>query len=81
MRAEAASLAGVDNLKSDVFPFTFPLKDGHCGDKECIPMCFTPSLRKKIGDMLNFNDDTERRFKYSHFIYTCNICINLECTN
>ncbi len=28
MRAEAASLAGVDNLQSQLVPFTFPLKDG-----------------------------------------------------
>ncbi len=28
MRAEAASLAGVDNLRSQLVPFTFPLKDG-----------------------------------------------------
>ncbi len=28
MRAEANSLASFDNLKSELVPFTFPLKDG-----------------------------------------------------
>ncbi len=67
MRAEAASLAGVDNLRSQLVPFTFPLKDGrHTVEIKNVPMCFTPSLWKKIDkidDMLNFNDDSARRFK------------------
>ncbi len=55
MRAEAEAdvLAGVDNLKSQLVPFTFPLKDGrHTVDIRNVPMCSTPNLWEKIENML-----------------------------
>ena len=65
MRAEGNSLAGVDNLKSELVPFTFPLRDGrHTVEIKNVPMCYTPNLWEKVENMLNFNDDIERRCKY-----------------
>ncbi len=66
MRAEANSLAGVENLKCEYIPFTFPLKDGrHTVDIKNVPMCYTPNLWEKIESMLCFNDDAERRYNLS----------------
>ncbi len=65
MRAEANSLASVDNLKSQLVPFTFPLKDGrHTVEIKNVPMCYTPNLWEKVENMLNCNDDAERRCNY-----------------
>ncbi len=58
MRAEADSLACVENLKAELVPFTFPLRDGRHTVE--LPMCFTPHLWEKVETMLNQNDDAER---------------------
>ena len=61
MRAQSTALIG-DNLKSKLAPFTFPLKDGrHTVEIRNVPMAFTPNLWKKVEDMLDANDDSERR--------------------
>ena len=61
MRAEADSLACVENLKAELVPFTFPLRDGrHTVELKNVPMCFTPHLWEKVETMLNQNDDAER---------------------
>ncbi len=63
MRAEANSLIGIDNLTSQLVPFTFPLKDGrHTVEIKNVPMCYTPNLWGKIKHMLDSNDDAERRY-------------------
>ena len=61
MRAESSALVG-QNLKATLTPFTFPLKDSrHTVEIRNVPMSYTPDLWQKIEDMLNANDDAERR--------------------
>ena len=51
MRAEANSLIGIDNLKCQLVPFTFPVKDGrHTVEIKNVPMCYTPHLNVSPND-------------------------------
>ena len=71
MRADADILAGDGNLKSQL------IKDGrHTVEIRNVPMCFTPNLWERIGDMLDMNDDTERRYNNhnNYYMYTNNCC-------
>ena len=82
MRAEANSLIGIDNLKCQLVPFTFPVKDGrHTVEIKNVPMCYTPHLWEKIQHILNSNDDDERRYNLINQLRDCaNILFFLECT-
>ena len=82
MRAEANSLIGIDNLKCQLVPFTFPVKHGrHTVKIKNVPMCYTPHLWEKIQHILNSNDDDERRYNLINQLRDCaNILFFLECT-
>ena len=55
MRAEAESLAGVDNLKSELVPFTFPVKLSRMEDTRLRLKTFPCAAPwDKIESMLNF---------------------------
>ncbi len=54
-----------DNFCTKLAPFTFLVKDGrHSLQVRNVPLAYTPDLWLKISDMLDFNDDSERRYNY-----------------
>ncbi len=76
MRAEADSLAGVENLRAELVPFTFPLRDRrHTVEIKNVPMCFT------LGEDRDHAQPWRCNCLHVTIQVLCNTLIYLECTD
>ena len=59
MRAETRQYIG-ENLKAELAPFSFSLKDGHNSvEIRSKAICFAPDLWSKIQEMFDLNDNNQ----------------------